>query len=295
MKQYALDLLQEYRDLNWTVCEKVSSANPTLPSSVNAKTPLIIPVNRNIDLSPTHLRSIIGLTPDDRVISIHSGVFGDGLVSEVAGDVAKRFRQNGIVVCNGGFPSKPGLMRNIMEGALSAGEDLPPLVVIVTEDLFRKDNLKGRYPYGPIRILLLEDSEHRPDTMIRAHVLNIIAGAIWSINGGAGTGTEMFHYIEQMGLNPQLYTAPIVITNLSGFYDGLQAQFQTALEHKYMDPLQGAGFYTSDKEANKNLITKDIFDLFLRLLDGVPLQEADRPPLSGGVLQSFAALAALKS
>lgn len=297
MKEYTKSLLKKYEDAGWAV----RNADPDIlykkPDEKNQ--PLVVCMKRGADFSPFQVRALFGLTADDPVVTFHSGVMGSERHCRIAGALARQFRLAGYVVCNGGMPSKHGMMRRIVEGALSAdadANDLPPLIVVVTEDLFRVDNLGGMYPKGKIRILLMEDSQHAPDTMLRAHILNTTANVLISFPGGPGTATEIFHRAEHMGLNPHIHTNPFLIINLDDFFDGFIRQFSTMLEYGYMKILPNLGFYTPHMDAvekqegaAEELIVRDLFKTTQRLLEQIPMSEqVDYPKLKAGRLATMA-------
>src|SRR5579864_3676501 len=94
-------LLKAYKKRGWTVCETVLSGEPMLPKSLKSETPLIVPVKWGLDLSPAQMRGLLGFGEDDQIVSIHSGVLGNGVAGEVATAVGRKFREAGIIICNG--------------------------------------------------------------------------------------------------------------------------------------------------------------------------------------------------
>ena len=294
MKEYTKSLLETYKAQGWVISNTITSEVVALSEGLNGK-PVIIPVSRNADLSPSDLLTVLGIQQNTKVVTHHSGVAcGSGIVGKVAFLVAKKMREQGIIICNGGFPGVDGLMRIIMNGALSADGDqskLPPLIVVVTEDLFRKDNLGGMYPEGNIRVLLLEDWKHRPDTMLRGHTLNSIPDALVSWPGGPGTDCEIFHYIEQLGLNPDLYKSPIFLANFNRSLDGIFQKLKDSRAQNYMKDIPNIMGYRPLSEITEEDIrncANDIVGSITRTFEGIPAREQmSHPKLKNGTLDAL--------
>jgi len=305
MKIETWDLLQRYKDLGWTIRGMVTSAEATIPENVAAQAfvankPVIVPIGSRADLSPTQIRASLGIAPDTKLVSIHSGVLGTGFLPDVAGTIAKQFREAGVIVCNGGFP-KTGLMQSVINGALSAeGNNLPPMVVVVTESLFQKDNLNGMYPAGhPIRILLIEDSQYLPNTMLRAHMLNSIADGVLTLAGAFGTCAEMFHHLERMDLNHRESPSPTLIANIWGFYKGLSAILRQQSKEGLLPPhenLQHAAMFTTN-DKDRIRVATEVVDAMIQAIGakaGVGrvtfLEQAMGPRRSKGRIATLAQL-----
>jgi predicted Rossmann-fold nucleotide-binding protein len=252
-------LIETYQKAGWGICDP--SLGFTCRHGNTHERGLIVRISKESDLSTPQLRELLGITDNQKIVSFHSGVCGDSQLKEIISETARSLRLKGFVICNGGYPALDGGMRSVITGAKSANDgekELPPIIIVVTEDLFLKDHRKGdMYPEN-VRILILEDSAHKPNTMLRAHMLNNLGEYVLSFVGGVGTYTEGCHLVEQKGLNPESHPQKVTFVNLGNFYRGLAQQFVTAVKQKYMPIIPNVNFYTDLFRRTSHQIAGDL-------------------------------------
>ena len=140
------------------------------------------------------------------------------MYAAAAGQLGRLLAREAITVVYGG--AAVGSMRALADGALAAGGRVVgvlPRFLIDTEP---------PHP-GLTELVLVEDLHERKRRMIDG------VDAVVALPGGSGTFEELLEVITWKRLG--LFLNPIVIVNQNGFYDPLLAQFQRAVEGRFMD------------------------------------------------------------
>jgi uncharacterized protein (TIGR00730 family) len=126
--------------------------------------------------------------------------------------------EDGITIVYGG--GSVGSMGALADAALAAGGRLIGVLPRFMDDL----------EWGHKRLTemrLVDDMHHRKRMMMEE------ADAVVALPGGSGTFEELLEAITWKRLG--LYTSPIVIVNVRGFYDPLRDLLETAIRERFMD------------------------------------------------------------
>ena len=115
-----------------------------------------------------------------------------------------------------------GLMQALSDAALAAGG-------AVTGVIPRFMVEQGWQHTGLTELIEVETMHERKETMAR------LSDAVIALPGGCGTMEELLEIItwKQLGL----YTHPIVILNLGGYFDPLLEMFRRAVDEHFMRPI----------------------------------------------------------
>ena len=114
-----------------------------------------------------------------------------------------------------------GLMGALADGALAEGGEVVGIIPTFMVDL----------EWGHPGVTTLEQVE---DMRERKHRLLSGSDAVVALPGGCGTLEELFEAITLKRLG--LYFSPIVLLNVAGYYDGLQAFMEKVVEERFMNP-----------------------------------------------------------
>lgn len=123
----------------------------------------------------------------------------------------------GVAVVDGG--GKTGIMGAVNDGALSAGG-----VAIGVIPQFMDD--KGWAHPGLSRLDVTKDMHDRKKRMAE------LADGVIAMPGGVGTFEELLEMITWRKLN--LYSGPVVIYNVDGFYNLMIEMLEYTIEHRFM-------------------------------------------------------------
>jgi uncharacterized protein (TIGR00730 family) len=135
-----------------------------------------------------------------------------------AANLGKILAQNNIEIVYGG--GSIGLMGAMADAALKLDGSV---VGIIPEFMVE---MEWAHP-GVRNMIVVETMHERKFKMVEN------TDAIIALPGGSGTFEELLEVITSKRLG--LYTSPIVIVNLNGFYDPLIAQFERSIKDQLMD------------------------------------------------------------
>ena len=85
--------------------------------------------------------------------------------------------------------------------------------------------------HGITRLEIVETMHERKERMIKG------TDAVIALPGGSGTLEELLEAITWKRLG--IYSRPIIIVNLNGFYDPLIQQFENCIKGNFMSELHG--------------------------------------------------------
>lgn len=125
-----------------------------------------------------------------------------------------------------------GLMGSLADGALARGGEVIGILPKFMADL------EWGHP-GLTHLDLVEDMRERK------HRLLSDSDAVIALPGGCGTLEELFEAITLKRLG--LYFNPIVLLDVRGFYQPLQAFLQQVIAEKFMNPLHAAMWSLVDR------------------------------------------------
>lgn len=117
-----------------------------------------------------------------------------------------------------------GLMGHLAEGALARGGHIIGVIPRFMQEL----------EWGHTGVTELHTVE---DMRERKHRMLLGSDAVIALPGGCGTLEELMEAITLKRLG--LYFNPIVLVNVSGFFDSLLAQFERCIEERFMDARHG--------------------------------------------------------
>ena len=139
---------------------------------------------------------------------------------QAADELGRLLGERGLRVVNGA--GNIGLMRAVSDATLAAGGTVTGVIprFMVEQDWYHK---------GLTELIVTETMHERKETMAR------LSDAVITLPGGCGTMEELMEIItwKQLGL----YTHPIVILNLGGYFDPLLEMFRRAVDEHFMRPI----------------------------------------------------------
>jgi uncharacterized protein (TIGR00730 family) len=137
---------------------------------------------------------------------------------EAARRVGVHLAQSGVAVVYGG--GAVGSMGALAEGALSAGGRVVGVLPRFMADL--------EWGHAGVSDMRLVDDMHA-----RKHLMLTTGDAVVALPGGCGTLEELLEAITWKRLG--LYSGPIAILNVDGFYDPLLAMLDRCVRERFMD------------------------------------------------------------
>ncbi len=137
----------------------------------------------------------------------------------VAADFGRKCVKHGLTLYYGG--AKLGLMRAAAEAAMREGGK----VIGIVPEIFVKDVVVAE---NITELIWVKSMSERKQTMER------LADAFVALPGAFGTMDELFEILTDAQLG--LHHCPIVLLNVSGFYDGLLQQLAKFEEEGYLRP-----------------------------------------------------------
>ena len=144
----------------------------------------------------------------------------DSCFVDAACALGKALAGRGINVINGA--GGIGLMRALSDSALAAGGTVTGVIPRFMVE-------QGWQHTGLTELIEVETMHERKEAMAR------LSDAVIALPGGCGTMEELMEIItwKQLGL----YTHPIVILNLGGYFDPLLEMFRRAVDEHFMRPI----------------------------------------------------------
>jgi uncharacterized protein (TIGR00730 family) len=151
---------------------------------------------------------------------------------EAAAELARLLASRGIGVVYGG--GKVGLMGILADAALAAGGEV---IGVIPQDLV--DREVGHDGLTELRVV---GSMHE-----RKALMAELSDAFVALPGGAGTLEELIEIYtwSQLGLHAK----PMGVLNVLGYYDGLAALLDHAVEEGFLRPQHRAALQTADTPA----------------------------------------------
>lgn len=136
-----------------------------------------------------------------------------------AKDFGKLLAENGIQLVYGG--SSLGVMGTLANAVMSGGGKVTG---VIPKGLFRKEVAHQ----GITELITVEDMHERKSTMAN------LADAFVAMPGGFGTLEELFEIItwNQIGI----FSKPVVIYNLDGYFDSLITMIDTGVDAGFIKP-----------------------------------------------------------
>lgn len=138
---------------------------------------------------------------------------------EAARELGAAIAGRGVPVINGG--GKMGLMGAVTDGALAAGGEAIGVIPGFMVEL-------GRNHKSLTRTIVTDGMHERKAAMARM-ALGVIA-----LPGGVGTLEEVAEMMTWRKLS--LFSGPVVLLNVNGFYDPLIAWLRLSVEQGFTDP-----------------------------------------------------------
>ncbi len=146
----------------------------------------------------------------------------DSTFLDAAGELGKLLAKNNISIVYGGGGA--GSMGRVANAALINGGEVTGIIPKFMVDL--------EWAHRGITKLEIVDSMHeRKEKMIKG------TDAVIALPGGSGTLEELLEAITWKRLG--IYSNPIIIVNLNGFYDPLVQQFERCIKGNFMSELHG--------------------------------------------------------
>jgi uncharacterized protein (TIGR00730 family) len=143
----------------------------------------------------------------------------DALYIDAARRLGQDLAHNGIRIVYGG--GSTGLMGSLADGALAGGG-----AVIGVLPRFMYDVEWGHREITELR--LVDDMHERKRLMLDG------ADGVVALPGGCGTLEELLEAITWKRLG--LYTGPVVLVNMRGFFDSLIGLLERCVAERFMDP-----------------------------------------------------------
>jgi uncharacterized protein (TIGR00730 family) len=156
----------------------------------------------------------------------------DPAYAEVAGELARLLASRGIGVVYGG--GKVGLMGILADSALAAGGEV---IGVIPQDLM--DREIGHAGLTELRVV---GSMHE-----RKALMAELADGFVALPGGAGTLEELIEIYtwSQLGLHRK----PMGVLNVSGYYDGLAALLDHAVQEGFLREQHRAALHVAREPA----------------------------------------------
>ena len=143
----------------------------------------------------------------------------DSIYFETAKKLGTILAQNNLRLVYGG--GSVGMMGVLADSVLKAGGEVTGVIPQFMCD--------AKWQHDGLTELVITDNMHE-----RKEKMASLGDAAVALPGGCGTLEELLEVItwKQLGI----YTKPIVIVNVGGYYDHLIAQFQQAADELFMRP-----------------------------------------------------------
>ena len=143
----------------------------------------------------------------------------DSIYFETAKKLGTILAQNNLRLVYGG--GSVGMMGVLADSVLKAGGEVTGVIPQFMCD--------AKWQHDGLTELVITDNMHE-----RKEKMALLGDAAVALPGGCGTLEELLEVItwKQLGI----YTKPIVIVNVGGYYDHLIAQFQQAADELFMRP-----------------------------------------------------------
>lgn len=143
----------------------------------------------------------------------------DSIYFETAKKLGTILAQNNLRLVYGG--GSVGMMGVLADSVLKTGGEVTGVIPQFMCD--------AKWQHDGLTELVITDNMHE-----RKEKMALLGDAAVALPGGCGTLEELLEVItwKQLGI----YTKPIVIVNVGGYYDHLIAQFQQAADELFMRP-----------------------------------------------------------
>jgi uncharacterized protein (TIGR00730 family) len=175
-------------------------------------------------LSGSFLHKDYGCSMDIKKVCVYcaSSNQTDQSYLDAATDLGKILAQNNISIVYGGGGA--GSMGRVANGALENGGKVYGVIPKFMIDL--------EWGHKGITELKIVDTMHE-----RKHEMIQGTDAVIALPGGSGTLEELLEVITWKRLG--IYSKPIIIVNLNGFYNPLLQQFENCIKGNFMSELHG--------------------------------------------------------